>query len=367
VNNRAFIFFSVLILVSGQSVQAGSTPMPGQQNNPEPGKVHEKVTCSVHPSYSYSLYLPSGYLKESSYPVILAFDPAGRGTVPVGKYHELAEKYSLILIASNDSRNGQSLDKIEYITNMLLDEIRVRWKGDPATTYLTGFSGGSRLSSIVAFYRGGIQGVIGCGAGLPSFNMLPRVPADYYGIVGNLDFNYAEMMSLHELFDSLGYRNSFQVFEGSHDWPPEEVFEKAIAWHLVKGMEDGTYPRDKSLEDEIDKQVMLNSRVAEAVEMREIKDEKSQQEKFHQAVRDKELNWWKRQVDKMNKQIISEEDTLKNRRLLNYISMLAYTYSSQALMDKDREKLEKMIRIYELADPQNSYIFTLKERLNELP
>jgi len=334
---------------------------------PLPGKVIDTVTCQVHPSYSYALYLPSDFISGQTYPVILAFDPAGRGSLPLRNYHKLAEKYRMIMIGSNDSRNGQPLDKIEFIANVLLDEIRIRWNGEAETTYLTGFSGGSRLSSIIAFYRGGIKGVIGCGAGLPSFNLLPRVKADYYGIVGNRDFNYAEMMALHELFDSLGFRNSFQIFEDSHDWPPAEVFNKAVGWHIVNGIADGVYPGDEPLENEINQQVTLNAKAADDAASHDILNELQNQEKYHRAIKDGDLAWWKRQVDKLNRSILSGKDTLLNRRLLNYISMLAYTYSRQALLNSDREKLDKMIRIYELADPENSYIFTLKERLNDLP
>src|SRR5215212_4645058 len=70
------------------------------------GQILERVTCAADSSQSYALYLPSGYTPSRAWPVILAFDPGGRGRVPVERYRAAAERYGFIVIGSNNSRNG---------------------------------------------------------------------------------------------------------------------------------------------------------------------------------------------------------------------------------------------------------------------
>jgi hypothetical protein len=74
---------------------------------PTPGTVHASVTVLADPSYSYALYLPSTYSPAKRWPLLLAFDPFARGEVSVKMFHEAAEKYGLIVVGSNNSRNFQ--------------------------------------------------------------------------------------------------------------------------------------------------------------------------------------------------------------------------------------------------------------------
>src|SRR5262245_2339531 len=70
------------------------------------GRVVPDVKCAKDTSQSYALYLPSGYTPSRAWPVILGFDPGGRGTTPVERYQAAAEQYGYIVAGSNNSRNG---------------------------------------------------------------------------------------------------------------------------------------------------------------------------------------------------------------------------------------------------------------------
>src|SRR5690349_15033911 len=64
------------------------------------------ITCAPDPSQSYALYLPSNYSPDRRWPIIYAFDPFARGTVPVELYKRAAEKYGYIVAGSNNAKNG---------------------------------------------------------------------------------------------------------------------------------------------------------------------------------------------------------------------------------------------------------------------
>ena len=59
------------------------------------------------PTQSYAFYLPRELLARArNWPLILAFDPGGRGRTPVERYQAAAEQYGYIVAGSNNSRNG---------------------------------------------------------------------------------------------------------------------------------------------------------------------------------------------------------------------------------------------------------------------
>ena len=78
-----------------------------------------------------------------------------------------------------------------------------------------------------------IKGVIACGAGQPGPEHLRSAKGDQYsyvGLVGNLDFNFLEMLELEDQLSQQGIRNMRIVFEGDHHWPSPEDFELAYLW-----------------------------------------------------------------------------------------------------------------------------------------
>jgi tetratricopeptide (TPR) repeat protein len=82
--------------------------------------------------------------------------------------------------------------------------------------------------------------VLAHGAGYPP-NVEParNTAFDYFGTVGDADFNYAEVVRLHEQLDALGVPNRLRIFEGPHGWPPKAVWEQAFDWLELRAMQRG--------------------------------------------------------------------------------------------------------------------------------
>src|SRR6266850_1077717 len=96
-----------LLLGSYTLSQAQQITGSATQTNPIPrGKVIEKVVCAANPAQRYALYLPSNYTPVRAWPILYAFDPGARGSIPVNRFQEAAEKYGWIIAGSNNSRNG---------------------------------------------------------------------------------------------------------------------------------------------------------------------------------------------------------------------------------------------------------------------
>jgi len=216
------------------------------------GEVCEKVVCQDDPAESYALYLPAGYSPEKKWPILYAFDPGAQGRIPVERYGAVAERYGYIVAGSNNAQNGP-WEPILHAVNAVWRDTHSRFRVDENRVYVTGFSGGARAASrLPKLSQAAIAGVIGCGAGLAVGEKLADLRGAYYcGVVGRIDFNYAEMRRLSAEMEARAILHRLVVFEGGHSWPPAEAFQKAVEWMEVLAIKQGLRPRNEKLVGEL--------------------------------------------------------------------------------------------------------------------
>lgn len=230
------------------------------------GKVIEKVICKADASLSYALYLPANYTANKKWPVIYGFDPGGRGPLPVEQFKEAAERYGYIVVGSNDSRNGPGVN-LNKIVSTLWNDTHERFAIDNNRVYTTGFSGGARVASAVAYSLQGIAGVIACGAGLQQ-NIAPSksLPFAFFAIIGTEDFNMPELRGLDKTLAGLGLAHRLVTFEGDHRWAPGELCVEAIEWMELQAMKSGRTPKDERLVDELLKKYLARAQGFDAAQ-----------------------------------------------------------------------------------------------------
>lgn len=202
----------------------------------EKGILIERVYCLNDSTQSYALYLPSNYSKDQNWPIIYFFEPAAMAKLPVEKYTRLAERFGYILACTYDAINGPrdpNLLAAEFLINDTFERLNI----DKNRMYTAGFSGGSRLATMLAILVNDISGVISCGAGFP-YDQVPNenINFSYFGIVGNLDMNFQEMIELENLLNQLEVHNQFVYFQGDHDWPTIESFTDVFYWLETNAM-----------------------------------------------------------------------------------------------------------------------------------
>lgn len=225
------------------------------------GEVLESVAVKTDSSQSYALYLPSAYSPERRWPVLVCFDPLARGRVPVERFRKAAEAHGFVVVGSNNSRNGIDGALVSKYVAALWADAHERLSLDDSRVYAAGFSGGARLAiGFAASCRGCVAGVFAGGAGLPP-GLKPTTPLPFavFGAVGFDDFNFVEMRELQKRLDEAGTPSVFETFEGGHEWPPEEVCEKALAWFRLRAMIGDALEREEKFLD-----AQLASRLGEA-------------------------------------------------------------------------------------------------------
>ena len=346
------------------------------------------------PNLSVSLYLPDSSYESTQLPLLLAFDSHARGEMVLEKYRELADRFGFVLAVSENSKNGLQPTQSLQIANSTLDDLMSRLNLDPKRLVLTGFSGGARVACLVAQNRTDIAGVIGCAAGYQ-----PDVRGQsfsYYGLVGVEDFNYVEMISLERVLESISPPYWVETWKGGHEWPPVEDMEKAWDWMEFRHMAYGTRARDEeriasmkarfeqtiasckgtdcydlrkeyhSYLREIEDAESLKAEMRQIASEQSFRDQRERQqaqeareaglrETCQHDIQVKDLAYWQQEIQAMEKRAKPKtEEGYMHRRVLGFMSLVAYSYSNQSLAANDLASAEKYVLIYALVDPPNS-------------
>jgi poly(3-hydroxybutyrate) depolymerase len=243
---RLTLLFSALFAtaVCCQGTAQQSAPTSISEQDLQPGVVLSKVICTTQSGQSYALYLPSHYTREKRWPIVYAFDPAARGSMPVELMKDAAERYGYIVAGSNNSRNGAWKPEADAAQAMFQDT-HARLAIDNNRVYFAGFSGGARLASSLAQRCNCAAGVLLNGAGFsPSSPPAAGATFSVFAAVGTFDFNYSEVVDLDAKLGSLRYSHALQRFDGPHQWAPANVMDEALAWFRLISMKEGHEVRD---------------------------------------------------------------------------------------------------------------------------
>ncbi|WP_439883380.1 TPR end-of-group domain-containing protein [Pontibacter sp. MBLB2868] len=209
----------------------------------ETGKLIQRVQTITDTSQSYALYLPTTYEPSEQWPIIYIFDPAARGALAASKFRYAAEKYGYIVVASNNSRNGD-WSYVEDAMAAMAEDTHRRFSINEMRKYSSGFSGGARAAVYMALKTREIVGVIACGAGFPQVIGGPANPAfDFAGIVGDKDANYYELHVLYNELEKQPGNELLITFDGGHQWPDSTLVAQGVAWLELQAMRHNLIPQ----------------------------------------------------------------------------------------------------------------------------
>ena len=210
------------------------------------GTLKENVVSAADPQQTYTLFLPSSYDAAKKYPLLLIFDPRGRGTDAARVFADAAEEYGWILISSNGTRSDETWEPNEHAIRALWPE-RSRYAIDAHRLYATGFSGTAMAAWLLGIQTGALAGVIGVGGRLVDEVPPPQFSFAHYGFSGDTDFNNREMRAIDAILEREGKPHRFQSFAGPHSWPPPELARDAFGWFELIAMKEQRRPRDEAL------------------------------------------------------------------------------------------------------------------------
>ena len=195
----------------------------------------QKINCQGDTTQQYALLVPKDYNPGNPATLLIFLDPEGRGDVPVKMYSSLANEYSIVMAGSYNSKNFNSATSVESFVAIYNDLVK-RYTIDPERIWVAGFSGGARAGAAIATTYAEIKGVIGCGAGFASDELVIKNKKQAYAaVVGTGDMNYSELLDNSHYLDEKKISNLLLTFDGGHQWPPVEQLGLAIEWLQSQG------------------------------------------------------------------------------------------------------------------------------------
>lgn len=366
----------------------------------EHGKLIANVLCKTDPSQSYAIYIPAKK-QEGLYAVIYFFDPHGDGTLPLAKYKNLAEQYGFILAGSNNSKNGNDFFVAENIWTNLFYDTKSRLKIDMNRIYTCGFSGGAKVAGYIALKHPEIKGVIAGGAGLPDATAPANFRFTYTGIAGKGDMNMTDLVAFNAALDNTETKHRLILFEGKHEWAPENIMNIAFAGLQFDAMREKTIPVDERLinnyvnnskkktGDYIQKHKLLEAEeecrlsihlLDELTKEREwfkqqdisvtkstdyqqqfeanqslLSTEQTIKAQYMQQFQQADLNYWTKTIhDLRAKSNPSTAEGAMYERLVAYLSLAFYSISNQMISNHRDKEAQYFVELYKLDDPTNN-------------
>ncbi len=407
----AFSFLSSSLFFSCSGSHTNSKPSKSEitwDSSLVSGKVIDSLPCPDFPKLSYALYLPLRYNASKRYPCIYFFDSHANGAFPLKRYKNLADQFGFVLIGSNNSRNGMAWQDVNESVIEMMEDSRRRIHIDSLLIFTSGFSGGAKVASSVAIFNGGIAGVIACAGGMPPVEQEIQTRFDYFGIVGEQDFNLTGLDILHEKLGLYGFNQQLITFNGKHTWADSADFRTALLWMQVQAMRHNNLPKNDTLiqllKQDYDRRLdaasttndlvkertlllgitktidtllnldtyrkqlisltgnpFLSSAVAAKVQLQH--NEISLQDTLSKQFSEKDLNWWSRQITELNLNIRTSakpDEANMYSRVLNYLGLVGYMTTSKAIKQGDLVQAANFVKIFKMADPKNPDCFYLE-------
>jgi len=155
----SFVAAAFGITVFASSVQAQNVSAPASCDLRHAPGVAEKQLTSGQRQRTYRLFVPAGYDGRTRLPLVLDLHPSGgtsAGQARTSGMEQIAERENFA-VASPQAENGRwnvpvdsnRADDVAYISDVI-DQVSAQLCVDSARVYATGFSGGARMSSLLA-------------------------------------------------------------------------------------------------------------------------------------------------------------------------------------------------------------------------
>lgn len=215
------------------------------------GQLVQSVESSSGRGLHHAVYVPTSYDPSRPAPVLFLMDPRSRAHVPAEVFRPAAERYGYILISSHDTTTDGPVEPNLRAIQAMWADVHAWFAVDDRRTYLVGFSGTARLSTLLAHHlSGSFAGVIGVGAGFhPEYPPSKNTRFLYFGATGDVDYNFHEIETLEDDLAALNLPHRLARFPGPHSWLPPELASDAVEWLELRAMQRGSRARDEALLD----------------------------------------------------------------------------------------------------------------------
>ncbi len=370
------------------------------------GDAHKKVnavektdSCKVNPKNRYEVYIPERNRADEKLPLLIIIDAHGSGQFALDKFKKGANQYPVILVASDYIKNG--FVNYESAIQTLIDDARQKYPAGK-TIFMAGFSGGARMALGYALTHQP-DGLVLCGA-LANASQINALYCPVISISGMDDFNFVETAQYLFQDKTIPKNLKIELTNASHNWPDNQMLANALGFlRLSCQNEDISSPTkaelnvfEKRQEDRIDslknrgeflKAALIARNMSTTStfnsdksftdtyqilkknplyihQLSKLKNtlnfEMKARQPYLNAFSTKDSLWWKNEIQTINTKIKTEQDSFQvdmYRRIKGFWGIACYSLGNQAINSHNAEMLNKIIPVYRMLEPENSYVY----------
>lgn len=202
----------------------------------ETAKRYENILNLDEP-ISWEVYVPKNYSTENPPGLLVYISPRNSGELPI-EWQELMDNNNLIWVGANES--GNKIDTFKRMTYALFatNMIGKQYSVDASRIYLSGFSGGGRVASLLAadypqIFKGAIynSGVNKWG-NMTDEKLALMQSNRYVFIAGREDFNLNDTKKIYRVYKKEGIKNiDLKIISRmGHEIPSAKNYGEAISF-----------------------------------------------------------------------------------------------------------------------------------------
>lgn len=358
--------------------------------------VDKTDTCGLDAGNSYEVFMPETN-SHDKLALLVIVDAHGAGKFALEKFKSAAEKYPMILVASNTVKNGFAGS--DQALKTLIDDVRNKYPVGK-TPFLTGFSGGARMALSYALGHP-VDGLILCGA-MAGRDQLAALLCPVISISGMDDFNFAETAQYLFMEERTPTNLKIELTRASHSWPDSRMLSNAVGFLQLSASKDGTFSNTALLNYTRQQQIRIDSLKNQGDFLRAaliarnmasvsafdpnetfvstynslkadnnyinrmnklsncLNTEMTVRQKYIDAFTTKDLAWWTTEIKTVNQCIKTERDSFDvdmYRRIKGFWGIACYSLCKQAVVQHNTEALQKTLGIYSAIEPDNADMF----------
>lgn len=197
---------------------------------------------------SYALYLPTKFEGKKAWPVLLIFDPEGRGRTAANYFRTTAEEQGYILVASNDVKAEKDLVENVKVGARLLQHVSKALPVDFRQISTAGALDGAQVATSIPVIFNGIFGVVAVGDQWVNLDLIDsKKDFSFIGIAGDEQFTSVGMDIASENLKKLDLFTAVYGYEGNEEWPEPEITNSAVGSLTLQAMKKELRPVDPGL------------------------------------------------------------------------------------------------------------------------
>ena len=235
----------VLVLFS---LQAGFS----QELTLRKGVVIDSLSINDSIAETYTVYLPTAFAPQKTWPVIFVFDTNGRGGRAAQLFRQAAEEQGYIIAASNNIGEKETLLNNVKIATRLMNTVFNYFPIDNNMIYTAGFAEGARVASVMPTVFPVVKGVLAIGDAWVNVDYINnQAKFHFLGLAGYKDPKFNAIGETVEFLKRAKLQSEFYPYDGGGEWPPAEVLSNAIGTLTLGAMTKGYRPRDLAMVEKL--------------------------------------------------------------------------------------------------------------------